>query len=78
MNEILRLSDFGPDHPDIGPDFSVVAGREALQHIVDLADTTQFLVDDRDDDDPRLLIPGATSSTPGARATRMTSGCSRA
>ena len=59
MNEILRLSDFGPDHPDVGPDFSVVAGREALQKIVDLADTTQFLVDDRDDDDPRLLTrPG--------------------
>ncbi|MEE3849845.1 polyphosphate kinase 2 [Gordonia sp. LSe1-13] len=39
----------------VGPDFSVLNGREALQHLVDLHDTTQFTVNDDDDDDPVLL-----------------------
>ncbi|MGV9709235.1 polyphosphate kinase 2 [Gordonia sp. NPDC003424] len=41
--------------PEIGPDFSVLNGREALQHLVDLHNTTQFTVNDDDDDDPVLL-----------------------
>ena len=40
---------------EIGPDFSVLNGREALQQLVDLHDTTQFAVNDDDDDDPVLL-----------------------
>ena len=40
---------------EIGPDFSAVAGREALQQLVDLRNTTQFTVNDDDDDDPILL-----------------------
>lgn len=39
----------------IGPDFSALNGREALQQLVDLHDTTQFTVNDDDDDDPVLL-----------------------
>ncbi|MDL9945368.1 polyphosphate kinase 2 [Gordonia sp. ABSL11-1] len=39
----------------IGPDFSVLNGREALQQLVDLHNTTQFAVNDDDDDDPVLL-----------------------
>ncbi|MEE4022071.1 polyphosphate kinase 2 [Gordonia sp. PKS22-38] len=39
----------------VGPDFSVLNGREALQQLVDLHDTTQFTVNDDDDDDPVLL-----------------------
>lgn len=41
--------------PEIGPDFSKLNGREALQHLVDLHNTTQFTVNDDDDDDPVLL-----------------------
>ncbi len=41
--------------PAIGPDFSVLNGREALQQLVDLHNTTQFAVNDDDDDDPVLL-----------------------
>ncbi|AZG46148.1 polyphosphate kinase 2 [Gordonia insulae] len=40
---------------EIGPDFSVLNGREALQQLVDLHNTTQFAVNDDDDDDPVLL-----------------------
>ncbi len=43
------------DLDQIGPDFSVLNGREALQQLVDLHDTTQFAVNDDDDDDPVLL-----------------------
>ncbi|MCH5644023.1 MULTISPECIES: polyphosphate kinase 2 [unclassified Gordonia (in: high G+C Gram-positive bacteria)] len=43
------------DLDQIGPDFSVLNGREALQQLVDLHDTTQFTVNDDDDDDPVLL-----------------------
>ena len=39
----------------VGPDFSKLNGREALQQLVDLKDTTQFTVNDDDDDDPILL-----------------------
>ena len=39
----------------VGPDFSALNGREALQQLVDLHDTTQFTVNDDDDDDPVLL-----------------------
>nr|WP_223205116.1 polyphosphate kinase 2 [Gordonia jinghuaiqii] len=39
----------------MGPDFSVLNGREALQQLVDLHDTTHFTVNDDDDDDPVLL-----------------------
>lgn len=39
----------------VGPDFSTVSGREALQQLVDLADTSGFTVNDDDDDDPILL-----------------------
>ncbi|WP_040524537.1 polyphosphate kinase 2 [Gordonia effusa] len=39
----------------VGPDFSAVSGREALQQLVDLADTSGFAVNDDDDDDPILL-----------------------
>ncbi|ALG83591.1 polyphosphate kinase 2 [Gordonia phthalatica] len=41
--------------PRIGPDLSLISGREALQRIVDLQDTTGFTVIDDDDDDPILL-----------------------
>jgi hypothetical protein len=40
---------------NIGPDLSVVSGREALQQLVDLRDTGNFTVVDDDDDDPILL-----------------------
>ncbi|WAC53838.1 polyphosphate kinase 2 [Gordonia sp. SL306] len=40
---------------EIGPDFSVLNGREALQQLVDLHNTTAFAVNDDDDDDPVLL-----------------------
>ena len=39
----------------IGPDLSIVSGREALQRIVDLRDTSGFAIVDDDDDDPILL-----------------------
>ena len=39
----------------VGPDLSLVSGREALQRIVDLQDTAGFTVVDDDDDDPILL-----------------------
>ncbi|MFT4088598.1 MAG: polyphosphate kinase 2 [Gordonia sp. (in: high G+C Gram-positive bacteria)] len=40
---------------EIGPDLSLVSGREALQQIVDLRNTDGFVVVDDDDDDPILL-----------------------
>ncbi|MFW0783224.1 polyphosphate kinase 2 [Gordonia sp. CPCC 206044] len=40
---------------EIGPDFSLLNGREALQKLVDLRDTTNLTVNDDDDDDPVLL-----------------------
>ncbi|QTI70319.1 polyphosphate kinase 2 [Gordonia polyisoprenivorans] len=43
------------DLETLGPDFSKLNGREALQSLVDLHDTTQFEVNDDDDDDPVLL-----------------------
>ncbi len=49
------MTDLHDDVQEIGPDFSAVAGREALQQLVDLRNTTQFTVNDDDDDDPILL-----------------------
>ena len=37
-------------------DLSTSIGREELAHVVDLADTSGFTVDDSDDDDPRLIL----------------------
>ncbi|MGU3292942.1 polyphosphate kinase 2 [Williamsia sp. M5A3_1d] len=39
-----------------GVDLSTSIGREELAHVVDLADTSGFTVDDSDDDDPRLIL----------------------
>ncbi|WP_235831355.1 polyphosphate kinase 2 [Gordonia zhaorongruii] len=39
----------------IGPDLSQISGREALQRIVDLRDTSNLAIVDDDDDDPILL-----------------------
>ncbi len=49
------MTDLHDADPHIGPDFSVLNGREALQQLVDLHDVTQFAVNDDDDDDPVLL-----------------------
>ncbi|VFA89500.1 polyphosphate kinase 2 [Gordonia paraffinivorans] len=49
------MTDLHEVDPQIGPDFSLLNGREALQKLVDLRDTTQFVVNDDDDDDPVLL-----------------------
>ena len=40
---------------EVGPDLSKVSGRQALQNLVDLTDTSGFAVLDDDDDDPILL-----------------------
>ncbi|MGZ8178439.1 polyphosphate kinase 2 [Williamsia sp. SKLECPSW1] len=37
-------------------DLSRTVGREELARVVDLADTSGFVVDDSDDDDPRLVV----------------------
>lgn len=58
VTDLRNLDSYDPTtgiSADIGPDFSVLNGREALQHLVDLHDTTQFTVNDDDDDDPILL-----------------------
>ncbi|WP_439030178.1 polyphosphate kinase 2 [Gordonia terrae] len=49
------MTDLHTTDAQIGPDFSVLNGREALQQLVDLHDTTHFTVNDDDDDDPVLL-----------------------
>ncbi|MCG7634633.1 MULTISPECIES: polyphosphate kinase 2 [Gordonia] len=49
------MTDLHSPDTQIGPDFSVLNGREALQQLVDLHDTTHFTVNDDDDDDPVLL-----------------------
>ena len=49
------MTDLHDPETQIGPDFSVLNGREALQQLVDLHDTTHFTVNDDDDDDPVLL-----------------------
>jgi polyphosphate kinase 2 len=49
------VTDLHDPETQIGPDFSVLNGREALQQLVDLHDTTHFTVNDDDDDDPVLL-----------------------
>ncbi|AFR47294.1 MULTISPECIES: polyphosphate kinase 2 [Gordonia] len=49
------MTDLHDPATQIGPDFSVLNGREALQQLVDLHDTTHFTVNDDDDDDPVLL-----------------------
>jgi polyphosphate kinase 2 len=49
------VTDLHSPDTQIGPDFSVLNGREALQQLVDLHDTTHFTVNDDDDDDPVLL-----------------------
>ncbi|MCZ4534074.1 polyphosphate kinase 2 [Gordonia terrae] len=49
------MTDLHDPETTIGPDFSVLNGREALQQLVDLHDTTHFTVNDDDDDDPVLL-----------------------
>ena len=40
---------------ELGPDFSKVSGRKALQQLIDLSDTSGFGVIDDDDDDPVLV-----------------------
>ena len=49
------MTDLHDPETQIGPDFSVLNGREALQQLVDLHDTTHFTVNDDDDDAPVLL-----------------------
>ncbi|SIR93001.1 polyphosphate kinase 2 [Williamsia sterculiae] len=50
-----ELRDHAVDTPIEYPDLSRVAGREALQRIVDLRDTSNFTVQDTEDDDPVLI-----------------------
>lgn len=50
MSELIDAS-----RPDL-VDLSRSVGREELARVVDLADTSGFVVDDSDDDDPRLVV----------------------
>jgi len=54
---LANVTDFStdPSAQPVGPDLSLVSGREALQRIVNLQDTAGFTVVDDDDDDPILL-----------------------
>ncbi|MBB4137876.1 polyphosphate kinase 2 [Gordonia humi] len=50
-----NLDGYAQPNQNIGPDLSLVSGREALQQLVDLRATGKFTVVDDDDDDPILL-----------------------